>query len=61
MAAREDPNFAAAIGAGDVNIAALHANVDTSELSAALQKTLLTSRMYCKTDTHGHLCIFHFN
>ena len=47
MAAREDPDFAAAIGADDIDIAALHENVDTSELSVALQRTLLTTGMYC--------------
>ena len=61
MAAREDPSFATAIGAADVDIAALHANVDTSELLVALQQTLLTTGMYCKLRTHRYLCIFHFN
>ena len=61
MAACEDPNFAAAIGAGDVDIAALHINVDTSELSVVLQQTLLMTHMYCKAQTHGYLCIFHLN
>ena len=32
----EDPDFAAAIGAQPVDIAALHVNVDTEQLSSAL-------------------------
>ena len=44
MAAHEDPAFAAAIGAGVTDIAVLHENVETSDLSAALEKTILESR-----------------
>ena len=44
MAAHEDPAFAVAIGTGVTDIAALHENVDTSDLSAALEKTILKSR-----------------
>ena len=40
---REDPDFAAAIGAQPVDIAALHVNVDTEQLSSALEQTILST------------------
>ena len=54
MAAREDPDFAAAIGAGAADIAALHRNVDTSDLSAALEKTILESSTGKCSQTDKH-------
>ena len=63
MAAHEDPDFAAAIGAGATDIAALHENVDTTELSAALEKTILESHTgkCSKTETHFYSNIFQLN
>ena len=37
----EDPAFATAIGAAGVDIAALHENVDTDDLSKTLEQTML--------------------
>ena len=54
MAAHEDPDFAAAIGAGATNIAALHGNVDTSDLSATLEKTILKSHTGKCSQTDKH-------
>ena len=41
---REDPDFAAAIGAGGVDIAALHENVNTDDLSKALEQTMFSTQ-----------------
>ena len=38
---QEDPAFAAAIGAGGIDIATLHENVDMNDLSKALEQTML--------------------
>ena len=38
---QEDPDFAAATGAQPINIAALHVNFDTEQLSATLEQTML--------------------
>ena len=38
---QEDPDFAAAIGAQPLNIATLHENVDTEQLSTVLEQTML--------------------
>ena len=42
--AREDPQFAAAIGAQPVDIAAMHENVDNEDLSLVLEQTMLSTR-----------------
>ena len=54
MAAHEDPDFAAAIGAGATDIAALYGNLDMSDLLAALEKTILESRTGKCSQTHKH-------
>ena len=40
----KDPQFAAAIGAQPVNIAAMHENVDTEDLSLVLEQTMLSTQ-----------------
>ena len=41
--AQEDLDFVAAIGAQPVDIAALHVNMDTEQLSSALEQTILST------------------